>query len=285
MTLGQAIVLGIVQGLTEFLPISSTAHLYVVPQLLGWAKPDTAFVAVIQLGTLAAVFAYFARDIAAITRQLLPSGAPLCGVGNTVRSTYNPQLGWMIALGTVPVVVLGLLFKEQIETTLTSLYVIAGAMIGLAFVLALAEWLTRRRAALRGMERVGWWDAVVVGFAQAVALIPGSSRSGCTIAGGLFMGFDRATAARFSFLLSLPAVLAAGIFELKHALHAPHSDPVRFGGGDARLRRRWIRVDRVPAGLPEEAHDVAVHHLSACPRRPSARAAAPWQTDALISWL
>jgi undecaprenyl-diphosphatase len=226
MTLGQAIVHGIVQGLTEFLPISSTAHLYVVPQLLGWAKPDTAFVAVIQLGTLAAVFAYFARDIAAITKATL-RGSPDTGVGATRSELHsNPQLGWMIALGTVPVVVLGLLFKDQIETTLTSLYVIAGAMIGLAFVLALAEWLTRRRAALRGMERVGWWDAAVVGFAQAVALIPGSSRSGCTIAGGLFMGFDRATAARFSFLLSLPAVLGAGIFELRHALHAPHSDPV-----------------------------------------------------------
>jgi undecaprenyl-diphosphatase len=235
MTLGQAVVHGIVQGLTEFLPISSTAHLYVVPQLLGWVKPDTAFVAVIQLGTLAAVFAYFARDIAAITKATLapvfgcsrPTVSGRGGEGTaTERRGYNPQLGWMIALGTVPVVVLGLLFKDQIETTLTSLYVIAGAMIGLAFVLALAEWLTRRRAALRGMERVGWWDAVAVGLAQAVALIPGSSRCGCTIAGGLFMGFDRETAARFSFLLSLPAVLGAGLFELKHALHAPHSDPV-----------------------------------------------------------
>lgn len=228
MTLGQAIVLGIVQGLTEFLPVSSTAHLYLVPQLLGWGKPDTAFVAVIQLGTLAAVFAYFARDIAAITKASLASvfgsGRPALsgpgGEGTAVeRRGYNPQLGWMIALGTVPVVVLGLLFKKQIETTLTSLYVIACAMIVLAVVLAIAEWLTKRRQTLRGIEQVGWCDAMVVGFAQSVALIPGSSRSGCTIAGGLLRGFDRETAARFSFLLSLPAVFAAGIFELIKARH------------------------------------------------------------------
>jgi undecaprenyl-diphosphatase len=204
MTIWHAIVLGIIQGLTEFLPISSTAHLRIVPALLGWQDPGAAFTAVIQLGTLVAVLAYFARDVVGITRGTL---------------TGQTRMGWMIAVGTLPVVVLGLLFKHHIESTLRSLYVVAVAMIGLALVLALAEWVETRRNALRTMEQVGWLDAIVVGCAQAVALIPGSSRSGCTIAGGLFMGLNRETAARFSFLLSLPAVFAAGIFELIKARH------------------------------------------------------------------
>jgi len=203
MSLWQAIVLGIVQGVTEFLPVSSTAHLRIVPALLGWSDPGAAFTAVIQLGTLVAVFAYFRRDVVSITRGAF----------------RGDKLGWMIAVGTIPVVVLGLLFKHHIETSLRSLYIIAVAMIGLALALAVAEWLESRRKALRGLEQVGWIDAIVVGCAQAVALIPGSSRSGCTITGALFMGLNRETAARFSFLLSLPAVFAAGIFELVKARH------------------------------------------------------------------
>jgi undecaprenyl-diphosphatase len=204
MTIWQSILLGIIQGLTEYLPVSSTAHLRIVPALLGWNDPGAAFTAVIQLGTLVAVLAYFWRDIIAITRDTL---------------TGKSQMGWMIVVGTIPVVVLGLLFKHHIESTLRSLYVIAAAMIGLALVLAVAEWLECRRKALRTMEQVGWLDAIVVGLAQAVALIPGSSRSGCTITGALFCGLSRETAARFSFLLSLPAVFAAGIFELIKARH------------------------------------------------------------------
>lgn len=213
MTLWQAIVLGIVQGLSEFLPISSTAHLRIVPALLGWNDPGAAFTAVIQLGTLVAVLAYFARDITGITRDTLAG---------------KSQLGWMIAVGTIPVVILGLLFKKHIEHTLRSLYVIAGAMIALALVLAIAEWLESRRKSLRGMESVGWLDAIVVGCAQAVALIPGSSRSGCTIAGALFRGLNRETAARFSFLLSLPAVFAAGVLEFRHALHESAGSPINL---------------------------------------------------------
>jgi undecaprenyl-diphosphatase len=204
MTLWQAIVLGVVQGVAEFLPVSSTAHLRIVPALLGWQDPGAAFTAVIQLGTLVAVLAYFARDIVTIVRDTL---------------TGKSQTGWMIVVGTIPVVVLGLLFKHHIESTLRSLYVIAAAMIGLALVLALAEWLESRRKALRTLDQVGWLDAIVVGCAQAVALIPGSSRSGCTITGALFMALNRETAARFSFLLSLPAVFAAGVFELIKARH------------------------------------------------------------------
>lgn len=128
-------------------------------------------------------------------------------------------MGWMIAVGTVPVVVFGLLYKKQIETSLRSLYIVAAAMIGLALVLAVAEWFERRRQRLRDINDLGWVDAIVVGCFQAIALIPGSSRSGCTITGGLFLGMKRDTAARYSFLLSLPAVLAAGVLELWHARH------------------------------------------------------------------
>ena len=191
MTLWQAIVLGVVQGLTEFLPISSTAHLRIVPALLGWNDPGAAFTAVIQLGTLVAVLLYFSADILSMTRGVwcgLRDGKPL--------GTPEAKMGWMIAVGTIPVVI-----------------------FGLALVLAVAEWAERRRQKLRGMDQLGWLDAIVVGFAQCVALIPGSSRSGCTITGGLFLGMTRETAARFSFLLSLPAVFAAGIFELHHARH------------------------------------------------------------------
>jgi undecaprenyl-diphosphatase len=218
MTLWQAIVLGIVQGLAEFLPISSTAHLRIVPALLGWDDPGAAFTAVIQLGTLVAVLLYFCSDIIAMTRGVLVGlreGKPL--------GTPEAKMGWMVIIGTIPVVIFGLLFKKDIETTLRSLYVIAGAMIALAVMLMLAEWLVRWRQrqgrTLREMKILGWVDAIVVGCAQCVALIPGSSRSGCTITGGLFLGMTRETAARFSFLLSLPAVFAAGIFELIKARH------------------------------------------------------------------
>ena len=218
MTLWQAIVYGVVQGLTEFLPISSTAHLRIVPALLGWEDPGAAFTAVIQLGTLVAVLLYFSSDIISMTRGVLGGlreGKPL--------GTPEAKMGWMVIVGTIPVVIFGLLFKKHIETTLRSLYVIAGAMIALAVVLVFAEWLVRWRQrqghALRDMKVLGWADAMVVGCAQCVALIPGSSRSGCTITGGLFLGMTRETAARFSFLLSLPAVFAAGIFELIKARH------------------------------------------------------------------
>jgi undecaprenyl-diphosphatase len=200
MTIWQAVILGLVQGLTEFLPVSSTAHLAIVPGLLGWSNPDLAFKAVIQLGTLAAVLWYFRTDIVAIACDTLAG---------------RSRLGWMIAAGTVPVVALGLLFKDWIERMNASLHVMAGALIGVGALLALAEWRGRRRQRPRSMSDINWLDAVVVGFAQAVALIPGSSRSGCTIVGGLLRGLTRETAARFSFLLSLPAIFGAGVFEMR----------------------------------------------------------------------
>ncbi len=213
MTLFQAIILGIVQGLTEFLPISSSAHLRIVPALFGWDDPGAAFTAIIQIGTLAAVLIYFYEDIYRITIATLKglfSGAPF--------ATQDSKMGWMISLGTIPIVVFGLLFKDEIETSLRSLYVISSSLILLALILMLAEYLIKQAEArgerLKRLNNLSWLDAIVVGFAQSLALIPGSSRSGTTITGGLFLKMNRETAARFSFLLSLPAVFAAGIYQL-----------------------------------------------------------------------
>ncbi|MFA5834210.1 MAG: undecaprenyl-diphosphatase UppP [Bacteroidota bacterium] len=213
MDIIQAVILGVIQGLTEFLPISSTGHLRIIPALIGWEDPGAAFTAVIQFGTLVAVLFYFRKDIITITSAVikgLMSG----------RLLYNrdAQLGWMIATGTVPIVFFGLLLKHQIETSFRSLYVISASLILLAIVLMIAEWITKKKLArgekLKTLEDLSWKEVVVVGFWQSVALIPGSSRSGTTITGGLFTGMTRETAARFSFLLSLPSVLAAGILEL-----------------------------------------------------------------------
>jgi undecaprenyl-diphosphatase len=218
MTLGQVVVHGIVQGLTEFLPISSIAHLKIVAQLLGWSDPGAAFSAVIQLSVLASLLLYFNHDIARITRATI-SGL----VGGRPLDSPDAKMGWMIIVGTVPIIILGLLFHHQIETSLRSLYVIAVAMIGLAIVLMLAEAVevNRKRSGhkLKELSDLGWFDAVVVGLSQCAALIPGASRSGSTITGGLFLGMTRETAARFSFLLCIPAVAAAGAFELFKAWH------------------------------------------------------------------
>ncbi len=201
MTWLQAVVLGIVQGLTEFIPISSTAHLRIVPALVGWEDPGAAFSAVIQIGTLLAVVIYFRQDIARITRGIFQGGEAA-------------RLGWMIAVGTLPIVGAGLLLKEWITTSFRSLWVISGSLIALALVLWLAERVAGKR---RTLEEVGWGDAIVIGLAQVLALVPGASRSGVTITAGLFTGLTRETAARFSFLLSLPAVFAAGMYELVSA--------------------------------------------------------------------
>jgi undecaprenyl-diphosphatase len=224
MNLAEAAFLGIVQGLTEFLPISSTAHIRIVPALFGWDDPGAAFTAIIQLGTLAAVLLYFSRDIITITRSVilgLLHGRPL--------ESAESKTGWMIAAGTVPVVSLGLLFKDHIETTLRSLYWISGALIILAMVLILAELKLKHRIErnlpLKTMKDIGWKEAILIGLAQSVALIPGSSRSGVTITGGLLADLDRETATRFSFLLSLPSVFAAGLIEFYHNWHVIAASP------------------------------------------------------------
>ena len=212
MSLLEAIVLGIVQGLTEFLPISSTAHLRVVPALCGWGDPGAAFTAVIQLGTLVAVLLYFRHDIVRLVRAVLGDLRAL-----RFGTTPDARLAWMIVVGTVPIVVGGLLFEKAIDTTLRSLYVIAAAAAGFALLLVFAEGWTQRRqqTGLPPKEDtdIGWGEAIFIGVFQALALIPGASRSGVTITAGLFAGLSRPASARFSFLLSLPSVFAAGVYK------------------------------------------------------------------------
>lgn len=212
MDLFQATVYGIVQGLTEFLPISSTAHLRLVPELFGWADPGAAYTAIIQLGTTAAVVAYFAKDIGRVL------AAWFRGIARKQPfADFDSRMGWYVIVGTVPVVVIGLLLKDLIENEFRSLYVVAFAAIGLAVLLALAEKVASHA---RDLQSVTLKDGLGVGLAQAVALIPGASRSGCTLTGGLFLGLHRDAAARFSFLLSIPATVAAGVFEARHVFDA-----------------------------------------------------------------
>jgi undecaprenyl-diphosphatase len=218
MTLLEAIVLGLVQGITEFLPISSTAHLRIVPAVLKWLDParpwndpGAAASAVIQLGTLVAVLGYFRRDISELTRALLRAllrGRPM--------ETPSARLAWMIGVGTIPILIGGVAAEPFILTHARSLWVIAGAVIGVALLLLWAERVSPRR---RALEEVTMRDAVLIGIAQAFALIPGSSRSGTTIAAGLFLGFTREAAARFSFLLSIPSIAASGLYELSAIRH------------------------------------------------------------------
>jgi undecaprenyl-diphosphatase len=225
MTLLQAILLGIVQGLTEFIPISSTAHLVLASRAMNLAlTPEqlTASIAVVQLGTLVAVILYFARDIWNIALAFIGDHLGMVtGTGSDKapgpRLSHEAWLGWLIIIGSVPVGIVGLLFKKQIEGTFTkNLWVIATMMVVIALLLGLAELVGTKR---RQMNELGIGDALAVGFAQCLALIPGSSRSGSTIMAGLFAGEARETAARFSFLLSIPAIAASGLLELKEALH------------------------------------------------------------------
>jgi undecaprenyl-diphosphatase len=203
----QATVYGIVQGLTEFLPISSTAHLRIVPALFHWDDPGAPFTAVIQLGTTAAVVLYFWRELVQV------AGAWIRGfVDKSVRGTLEYRMGWYLILATIPVSIFGVAFSHQIETGARNLWLISVTMIALALVLAWAERVGTRK---RDEEDLDRRDALVVGGAQALSLIPGASRSGTTITAGLFRGLNRPTAARFSFLLSIPAVLLSGLYEAR----------------------------------------------------------------------
>jgi len=214
MSLFEAIVLGLIQGLTEFLPISSTAHLRVLPAWFGWKDPGAAFTAVIQLGTLLAVLVYFRTDIHRLATAALTDVRSL-----RYGTSTDAKLAWMIAVGTIPIVVCGLLFKDYVKNDLRDLRVIAWAAIGFSLLLLMAEIVAKRRPERREEGSIGWGDALLVGVFQAFALIPGASRSGVTITAGLFAGLSRGTAARFSFLLSLPSVFAAGVYELYKDRH------------------------------------------------------------------
>jgi len=221
MSLLEAIVLGIVQGLTEFLPISSTGHLRIVPAFLGWEDPGAAFTAVTQMGTMAAVLAYFRHDLWRIGRAWLASVPD-----RPKRRELDARIGWYIVLGTVPIGVFGVLFKDQIETSARDLYVIGVALIVLGLVLAAAERVGTRD---RALEQVRTKDGFWIGLAQALALVPGVSRSGATITAGLFLGLDRSAAARFSFLLSVPAVVLSGLFELSFIIEGEEGEHVGAG--------------------------------------------------------
>jgi len=221
VSLLEAIVLGIVQGLTEFLPISSTGHLRIVPAFLGWEDPGAAFTAVTQLGTMAAVVLYFWSDLVRIARAWVRSLRD-----PAARGELDARLGWYILLGTIPIGIFGLLFKDQIETGARDLYLIGTMLILLGLLLLLAE---RMATHDRPLERINRRDAFVIGFAQALALIPGVSRSGATLTAGLFMGLDRTSAARFSFLLSVPAVVLSGALEFGSILSGEEGEHVGLG--------------------------------------------------------
>src|SRR5262245_10102437 len=213
MTLWEAALLGVIQGLTEFLPISSTAHLLVARQLLGHPHPEDAFTVVIQLGTLFAVFAYFWADVVKLLKGVVADVR-----ARKLGSTPDARMAWLIVLGTVPVVLVGFFFKDWLKATFFNPKSIAIVAIVFALLMAAAEWWAARRAR-RGLKPrqeadVTWCDALWVGLFQALALMPGGSRSGTTITAGLFAGLNRPASARFSFLLSLPAILGAGLKEM-----------------------------------------------------------------------
>ncbi len=219
MTILQAIILGLVQGLTEFLPVSSSAHLTLVGKAMGLISPEhpeawTAFIAVIQLGTLMAVLVYFARDIMQISTAFFRDN--LTARKAWTEQSHESKMGWFVIIGTLPIVTIGLVLKKVIESNLTKdVTLIAWTLIVLALVLLFAERVAKQS---RGFDAITWRDALVIGFAQTLALFPGASRSGTTITAGLFTGLKRDVAARFSFLLSIPAVFASGLLQLKQSL-------------------------------------------------------------------
>lgn len=215
----EAIVLGIAQGLTEFLPVSSTAHLRIIPAFAGWEDPGALFTAVVQLGTMLAVVIYFWGDLLRITRTWLASlRRP------ELRGELDARMGWYVILATIPIGVAGLAFRDPIENGARNLYLIGSMLIGAGLVLLLAERVGRRARSIEDVDRT---DAMWIGIAQALALVPGTSRSGATITAGLFLGMERAAAARFSFLLSIPAIVLSGLFGLTELLK--DSDGVGFG--------------------------------------------------------
>ncbi|MFD5448545.1 undecaprenyl-diphosphate phosphatase [Streptomyces sp. NPDC003470] len=222
----ESLILGLVQGLTEFLPVSSSAHLRLTAAFSGWHDPGAAFTAITQIGTEAAVLIYFRKDIgrilAAWTRSL---------TSKEMRRDPDARMGWLVIIGSVPIGVLGLTLKDQIEGPFRDLRITATMLIVVGVVIGIADRLAardekggRHRAPRRRKELddLGVRDGLIYGLCQAMALIPGVSRSGATISGGLFMGYRREAAARYSFLLAIPAVLASGLFELKDAMESDH---------------------------------------------------------------
>ncbi|MFD3944675.1 undecaprenyl-diphosphate phosphatase [Streptomyces sp. NPDC058579] len=222
----ESFILGLVQGLTEFLPISSSAHLRLTAAFAGWEDPGAAFTAITQIGTEAAVLIYFRKDIARIVSAWFRSLRD-----KSMRSDHDAQMGWLVIVGSIPIGVLGVTLKDHIEGPFRDLRLIATTLIVMGIVLGIADRLAARDEAggrhrvvreRKTLKDLGVKDGLIFGFCQAMALIPGVSRSGATISGGLLMGYTREAAARYSFLLAIPAVLASGLFELKDATEGGH---------------------------------------------------------------
>ena len=211
MSIIEAIILGIVQGLTEFLPVSSTAHLRIVPDLFGWNDPGAPFTAVTQIGTLAAVLIYFRNDILVYTKAFAQ-----CLLRREPFFSQDARLAWWMLFGTIPIAVIGLVLKDAIETSFRSMYLVAFVLIIFSFVFLLAEKLSKRA---KDLAQLNGKDAMLIGLAQALALLPGVSRSGATISAGMMLNYTRETAARFSFLLSIPAVGLSGLYQLYKLRH------------------------------------------------------------------
>jgi undecaprenyl-diphosphatase len=202
----QAVVLGTLQGLTEFLPISSSAHLRIFPELLGWGDPGASFTAVTQIGTELAVLLYFRKDIWNIGKNWL-----LSLVKPEYRGVLEARMGWFIIVGSIPIGILGVSFETTIQTAFRNLWLIGTTLIVLGLILGLAD---RLGSTEKEIKQIQLRDAVLMGCAQAAALVPGVSRSGATISMGRALGYERAAAARYAFLLAIPAVVAAGVFQL-----------------------------------------------------------------------
>ncbi|MFJ7021965.1 undecaprenyl-diphosphate phosphatase [Streptomyces sp. NPDC101117] len=241
----ESLILGLVQGLTEFLPVSSSAHLRLTAAFSGWEDPGAAFTAITQIGTEAAVLIYFRKDIGRIVLAWLKSLTD-----KEMRRDHDAQMGWLVIVGSIPIGVLGLTLKDQIEGPFRDLRVTATMLIVVGIVIGVADRLAardesggRHRAAKqrKSLEDLNVKDGLIYGLCQAMALVPGVSRSGATISGGLFMGYQRESAARYSFLLAIPAVLASGLFELKDAMGSDHvswgptlfATVIAFGSGYA----------------------------------------------------
>ncbi|MFE9557849.1 undecaprenyl-diphosphate phosphatase [Streptomyces sp. NPDC006692] len=217
----ESFILGLVQGLTEFLPISSSAHLRLTAAFAGWTDPGPAFTAITQIGTETAVLIYFRKDIARIVSAWFRSLTD-----RSLRGDHDARMGWLVIVGSIPIGVLGIVLKHQIDTSFRDLRVIATTLVAMGVVLGVADRLAARDASggrhraveeRKPLQELSTRDGLIYGMCQAMALIPGVSRSGATISGGLLMGYTREAAARYSFLLAVPAVLASGVFELKDA--------------------------------------------------------------------
>lgn len=239
-----ALILGIVQGATEFLPVSSTAHMRILPALLHWPDPGAAFSAIVQLGPIAAIITYFRRDLARYiagilrslrARKLFPDG------------DINARLGWYTLLGTIPFAIAGKLLEKKVDFEYRNLYFVAGALILMAIVLFIAEWVGKRN---RPIEKLPFGKAMLIGVAQILALVPGASRSGVTYSAGLFVGLYREFAIRFSFLLSIPAITLAGVYKLYtdvvkahaplHSVAGPYLFSAVVAGLVAYVVVRWL---------------------------------------------